>query len=82
MRSRRLIVGNISHSVTNEQLKKLFSYYGGVKRVSIIEGRGFGFVEMSSPSEAEIAKEELNGYEFKGLALRVDEARPQKKDIP
>ena len=75
-------MGNICQSVTREQLQKLFSYYGGVKRVSIIEGRGFGFVEMSSPSEAETAQEELNGYEFKGLTLRVNEALPRKKDIP
>jgi RNA recognition motif-containing protein len=56
----------------------LFSNYGEVKHVKIIEGRGFGFVEMSNQSEAEKAKEALNGSEFNGRTLRVDEARPPR----
>ncbi len=79
MQGSKLYVGNLNYSVTNEQLEKLFSDYGEVKQVNIIEYKGFGFVEMSNPSEAEKAKEALNGSDFKGRTLRVDEAHPQKR---
>jgi RNA recognition motif-containing protein len=59
-------------------LEELFSQYGEVKEVNIIEGKGFGFVEMSSQAEAEKAKEALDGSEFKERTLRVDEARPRE----
>ncbi len=78
MQGKKLYVGNLHYSVTNEQLRELFSNYGEVKYVKIIEGRGFGFVEMSTQSEAEKAKEALNGSELEGRTLRVDEARPQR----
>ncbi|HEX3035715.1 MAG TPA: RNA-binding protein [Thermodesulfobacteriota bacterium] len=78
MQSNKLYVGNMDYSVTSEQLKELFSGYGSVTEVKVIEGKGFGFVEMSSREEAEKAKEALNGSDFKGRTLKVDEARPQK----
>jgi len=78
MQGSKLYVGNLSYSVTSEQLKELFSNHGEVKEVNVIEGRGFGFVEMSSPSEAEKAKEALNGSDLEGRALKVDEARPPR----
>ena len=78
MQVSKLYVGNLSYSVTNEQLQELFSNYGEVKQVTIIEGRGYGFVEMSSPSEAEKAKEALNGTDLEGRTLKVDEARPPR----
>ena len=78
MQGSKLYVGNLSYSVTNEQLKELFSNYGEVKEVNVIEGRGFGFVEMSSSSEAEKAKEALNGSDLAGRSLKVDEARPPR----
>ncbi len=78
MQGSKLYVGNLGYSVTNEQLKELFSNHGEVKQVNIIEGRGFGFVEMSDSSGAEKAKEALDGSDFKGRALKVDEARPRK----
>jgi RNA recognition motif-containing protein len=78
MQGSKLYVGNLNYSVTNEQLGELFSKYGEVRQVNIIEYKGFGFVEMSSPSEAEKAKEALNGSEFEGRTLRVDEARPPR----
>nr|HID57972.1 RNA-binding protein [Desulfobacterales bacterium] len=53
MQGRKLYVGNLSYSVTNEQLEDLFSNYGLVEKVNVIEGKGFGFVEMSTRSEAE-----------------------------
>jgi len=78
MQGSKLYVGNLSYSTTNEQLKELFSNYGEVKEVNIIEGRGFGFVEMSSPAEAEKAKEGLNGSDLEGRTLKIDEARPPR----
>jgi len=79
MQGSKLYVGNLSYSVTDEELKELFSNHGEVKEVNIIEGKGFGFVEMSSQAEAEKAKEALNNSEFKGRTLRVDEARPPRR---
>ena len=78
MQGSKLYVGNLGYSVTNEQLQELFSNHGEVKQVNIIEGKGFGFVEMSNSEEAEKAKEGLNGTDFEGRSLRVDEARPPK----
>ncbi|MEA3485887.1 MAG: RNA-binding protein [Candidatus Aerophobetes bacterium] len=78
MQGSKLYVGNLGYSVTKEELEELFSNYGKVKQVNIIEGRGFGFVEMSASSEAEKAKEALNGSDFKGRTLKVNEARPPR----
>ena len=78
MQGSKLYVGNLNYSVTNEQLKELFAEQGTVNNVNIIEGKGFGFVEMSSPEEAEKAMEALNNTEFVGRPLKIDEARPQK----
>jgi len=73
----KLYVGNLDQSVTNQDLQDLFSEYGEVKQVNIMEGRGFGFVEMSNRSGAEKAKEALDGSDYKGLTLKVNEARPR-----
>jgi RNA recognition motif-containing protein len=78
MQGSKLYVGNLTYSVTNEQLQELFAEYGEVKHVNIIEGKGFGFVEMGTPEEAQRAKDELNGTEFSGRTMRIDEARPPK----
>ncbi len=78
MQNSKLYVGNLKYSVTKEQLTELFSNYGDVKEVNIIEGKGFGFVEMNEVSEAEKAKDELNGSVLEGRTLRVDEARPRR----
>jgi RNA recognition motif-containing protein len=78
MQGSKLYVGNLTYSVTNEQLEGLFSKYGEVRQVNVIEGRGFGFVEMSNPSEAEKAKEALDGSDLEGRTLKVDEARPPR----
>ena len=79
MQGSKLYVGNLSYSVTKEQLEELFSNHGEVREVNIIEGRGFGFVEMSTPSEAEKAKEALDGSDLEGRTLKVDEARPPRE---
>jgi len=74
----KLYVGNLAYSVTNEQLQELFGAYGEVRSVNVIEGKGFGFVELGSSTEAEAAKEALDGSNFEGRTLRVDEARPPR----
>jgi len=79
MAGSRLYVGNLNYSVTSEQLKSLFAAYGNVKEITVIEGKGFGFVEMANVEDAEKAREGLNGRDFQGRPLRVDEARPPRK---
>ena len=79
MQGSKLYVGNLSYSVTKEELEELFGGYGEVKNVNIVEGRGFGFVEMASSEEAEKAMNGLNGTDFKGRTMRVDEARPRRE---
>ncbi|HVN95316.1 MAG TPA: hypothetical protein VMT62_02715 [Syntrophorhabdaceae bacterium] len=78
MEGSKLYVGNLSYSVTSEQLKELFSGVGQVGDIRIIEGKGFGFIEMATQADAEKAKKELDGAQFMGRTLKVDEARPQK----
>jgi RNA recognition motif-containing protein len=78
MESNKLYVGNLLYGTTSEDLRDLFSTYGTVQDVKIIEGKGFGFVEMDTQEEAENAKEKLDGYDFKGRTLKVAEARPQR----
>lgn len=78
MQSNKLYVGNILYETTEEEIRELFSNYGTVEDVKIIEGKGFGFVEMSSQEEADSVKDRLDGYDFKGRSLRVAEARSQR----
>lgn len=78
MEGSKLYVGNLKYSVTNDKLKELFSAYGEVKSVNIIEGKGFGFIEMSSPEEAKKAKDALNNTDFEDRPLKIDEARPPR----
>ena len=78
MKGKNLYVGNLSHSVTSDELEELFADYGDVEKVNIIEGKDFGFVEMSSRSEADRARQALNGSELRERTLRVDEARPPR----
>ncbi|MEW5924513.1 MAG: RNA-binding protein [Candidatus Zixiibacteriota bacterium] len=78
MQGSKLYVGNLRYSTTVEELTELFSKYGEVKNINIVEGRGFGFVEMSSAEEAEKAKEALNGSDYNGRTMRIDEARPPR----
>jgi RNA recognition motif-containing protein len=80
-----IYVGNLSHQVTEDELKKAFEAFGQVTSVSIIkdkfsgESRGFGFVEMSAKTEAQSAINGLNGKELQGRPLNVNEARPRSE---
>jgi RNA recognition motif-containing protein len=77
MQSSKLYVGNFDYSTIDTQLEKLFSPFGQIVSVAVIGNKGFGFVEMSSAAEAQSAKEALDGSDFEGRTLRVNEARPQ-----
>jgi RNA recognition motif-containing protein len=80
-----IYVGNVPHGTTEEELQEAFQAFGQVASVAIIkdkfsgESRGFGFVEMPSKAEAQSAIAGLNGKEFKGRALSVNEARPRSE---
>lgn len=80
---KKLYVGNLSFRVGNTDLEELFAQYGTVESVQIVEdratgqSRGFGFVEMSSSTEAEAAVAALNSSDFAGRTLTVNEARPR-----
>ena len=78
MQGKKLFVGNLKYSVTSEELTDLFASHGEVVEVRVIEGKGFGFVEMSSQTEAEQAKDALNGTDFSGRTLNIDEAKPPR----
>ena len=65
MQGSRLYVGNLNYSVTNEQLKELFAKYGEVVKADIIQGKGFGFVEMANPEAAEKAKHRTERYRIR-----------------
>jgi len=79
---KKLYVGNLSYSVTEEGLHNAFSEHGKVESAKLIMDResgrskGFAFVEMSTDSEAEQAIQKLNGADWEGRAMTVSEARP------
>jgi RNA recognition motif-containing protein len=80
----KLYIGNLPYSATNESLTETFSQFGTVDSVKIITDRdtgrskGFGFVEMGSDDEAQAAIESLNGKDFGGRNITVNEAKPQE----
>jgi RNA recognition motif-containing protein len=81
-----IYVGNLSYSVTEEDLQQAFEAFGQVASTSIIkdkfsgQSKGFGFVEMPVKGEAQAAIEGINGKELKGRTLNVNEARPRSDD--
>jgi len=79
MANAKLYVGNLNYSASKEELQELFSGYGEVKDVHVLEGKGFGFVEMSTDDEATEAMNKLNGTVLRGRAMRIDVARPREE---
>ena len=79
----KLYVGNMSFDSNEAEVRKAFEAHGKVDTVAIIMDRdtgqpkGFGFVEMSNEAEAKAAIEGLNGKDFMGRTLNVNEARPR-----
>lgn len=76
MGNNRLQVANFNLDTTESEIRELFSEHGKVKQVEIRPGLGFGFVDMFKKSEARKAQEALDGSEFKGQPLKVQESRP------
>jgi RNA recognition motif-containing protein len=80
---RRLYVGNLPYSATEDQLTELFGRAGQVDNVRVMRdmatgrARGFAFVEMTSDEDAQKAISELNEYQMDGRPLVVNEARPK-----
>jgi RNA recognition motif-containing protein len=80
----KIYVGGLPYSTTEQQLSDLFAAHGAVASARIItdkftgQSRGFGFVEMASEDEAKTAINALNGTQFGGRTLTVNEARPQE----
>ena len=82
---KKLYVGNLSFGVTDSDLQTMFEPHGTVQSAQVIMDRetsrskGFGFVEMASDQEAQVAISALNGHEVTGRALKVNEARPREE---
>lgn len=82
---RKLYVGNLPYSVTEQTLTSTFEPHGTVESVKLItdrdtgQSKGFGFIEMGTDSEAVAAISAVNGTEVEGRAITVNEAKPQVK---
>ena len=79
----KLYVGNLPYSVRDAELEEIFTPYGEVLSSNVIierdtnRSKGFGFVEMASAEDAQEAMSQLNGKEYNGRALKVNEAKPR-----
>src|SRR5512133_1866445 len=82
--STKLFVGNLSYNVTENDLQDLFAQYGTVTEVNLMldrtsgRSRGFAFVTMDSKEAADAASQALNGKNWEGRNLSVNEARPRE----
>ena len=82
---KRIYVGNLSHTATEEDLRQAFGQYGAVSTVHVVQDRatgrprGFAFVEMCDSNEAATAIKELNLREIGGRSITVNEARPKSE---
>lgn len=80
----KLYVGNLPFTATEEAVRVLFAAHGTVEKVSLISDRdtgrprGFGFIEMSN-SDASRAMQALNGKDFEGRALKINEAQDKPR---
>jgi RNA recognition motif-containing protein len=83
--SNKLFVGNLSFNITENDLQDAFAAHGTVVEANLMmdrmtgKPRGFGFITMSTPEEAQKAIESLNGAELDGRALTVNIARPREE---
>ena len=86
--AKRLYIGNLSYTTTDDSLRQAFSQAGAVTSASVLvdkmsgRSRGFGFVEMPNDEEAEKAIAMWNGKELDGRTLVVNEARPREERAP
>jgi RNA recognition motif-containing protein len=83
--NKKLYVGGLPYSVTDDQLQQLFASHGTVESAKVIvdkytdRSRGFGFVEMSTEAEAEKAIQALNGSQHMGRSLTVNISKPREE---
>ena len=83
--AKKLYVGGLSYSTTDDGLKEAFAPFGAIESAVVITDRdsgrskGFGFVEMTTDEEAAAAIEGLNGKELDGRTITVNEARPKEE---
>lgn len=88
MNSAKLYVGNLGYDTTEASVRTLFESHGEVTSVNLITDRGtgrskgFGFVEMSTPEQAQNARTALDGTQLDGRALKVDMAKEQAPRAP
>ena len=81
---KKLYIGNLSFDVSSKDLEELFAQAGACESAAVItdratgQSRGFGFVEMASNADAQNAIQQFDGQEFKGRALKVNEARERE----
>lgn len=86
--SKRLYVGNLPYSATQDSLRDAFSKAGTVESVTVItdkisgRSKGFGFVEMTKDEDADKAIAMWNGKDMDGRSLTVNEARPMEPRAP
>lgn len=86
--STKLFVGNLSFKVSENELRDAFAAHGNVVEINVMmdratgRPRGFGFVTMGSPEEAQKAIESMNGAQLDGRALTVNIARPREERPP
>jgi len=85
---KKLYVGNLPYSVNQQTLQDMFSKCGTVESANVVmdrdtgKSRCFGFVEMSSNAEAQKAIQEIHGSTIDGRAVTVNEAKPNRRDLP
>lgn len=86
--AKKLYIGNLSYTTTNESLGEAFAQHGKVLSANVImdkmsgRSRGFGFVEMENDEEALAAIDKMNGQDLDGRQLRVNEAQPLQPRAP
>ena len=86
--NQKIYVGNLPYSTTDQELQDLFANHGNVQSANVVtdrytgRSRGFGFVEMGSAEEAQQAISALNGADYGGRNLVVNEARPKESRPP
>ena len=82
--AQKLFVGGLAFSTSSDRLREVFAQAGTVESAAVVtdrdsgQSRGFGFVEMSTPAEADAAVKKFNGQEIDGRQLKVELSKPQE----
>ena len=82
---KKLYIGNLGFEVTNKDLEELFAKAGVTGSASVVtdratgQSRGFGFMEVESSADVQKAIQQLDGHEFQGRALKVDQAHERER---